>query len=189
MESKKLFIKNMVCDRCKMAVQSVLEKNSIPFTNIELGEVDLGENVTADKLLQFQSDISALGFELIEDKSARVISSIKNAILEFVRANPSGRKLKFSAFLADKLNKDYNYLSNLFSGIEGTTIEQYLIHQKIERVKELLVYDELNLSEIASELGYSSVQHLSNQFKKVTGLTPSHFKTVKENKRKSLDQV
>jgi AraC family transcriptional regulator len=190
MENKKLFIKNMVCDRCKMAVKQELEKASIAFNALELGEVALAGPPTQQQLEAFRSGITALGFELIEDKTARIVSAIKSAVIAFIRENdPKNRKLKFSAYLADKLNKDYNYLSSIFSEIEGTTIEQYLIHQKIEKVKELLVYDELSLSEVAHELGYSSVQHLSNQFKKVTGLTPSHFKQVKENKRKPLDKV
>jgi AraC-like DNA-binding protein len=173
-----------------MAVQSALEKTGIGFTAIELGEISLVTPISSEQRDVFDSAITPLGFELIEDRSSRLISAIKNAIISFVQnREPAKRKLKFSAFLAEKLNRDYNYLSNLFSGIEGTTIEQYLIHQKIERVKELLVYDELSLSEIAHELGYSSVQHLSSQFKKVTGLTPSHFKQVKENKRLPLDKV
>jgi YesN/AraC family two-component response regulator len=180
----------MVCDRCKMAVKTELENAAIPFNNIELGEVTLTTEPSSQQLEKFKTSITNLGFELIEDKTARIVSSIKNLVIEFVRdTNSKNRKLKFSAFLADKLNKDYNYLSNLFSGVEGTTIEQYLIHQKIEKVKELLVYDELSLSQIAYELGYSSVQHLSNQFKKVTGLTPSYFKQVKEKKRIPLDKV
>jgi AraC family transcriptional regulator len=190
MENKKLFIKNMVCDRCKMAVKQELERSSIAYDSIGLGEVALAEAPTPQQLEQFRTAVTALGFEIIEDKTARIVSAIKSAVISFVHdKDPKNRKLKFSAYLADRLSKDYNYLSSIFSEIEGTTIEQYLIHQKIERVKELLVYDELSLSEVAHELGYSSVQHLSNQFKKVTGLTPSHFKQVKENKRKPLDQV
>ena len=189
MENRKLFIKNMVCDRCKMAVQTELEKSGIPFSALELGEVTLSKEPTSLQLETFRDHISALGFELIEDKTARIISQIKNAVLIYVRESASSRKFKFSTFLADKLAKDYNHLSSLFSSVEGTTIEQYLILQKIEKVKELLVYDELSLSQIAYELGYSSVQHLSNQFKKVTGLTPSYFKQVKSIKRKPLDQV
>jgi AraC family transcriptional regulator len=185
----KLFIKNMVCDRCKMAVKEALVESGIDFTAIELGEVTLNNSPTLTQFNHFSERITNLGFELIEDKAARIISQIKSAVLLYVRENKSVRKLKFSVFLADKLAKEYNYLSSLFSSIEGTTIEQHLIHQKIERVKELLVYDELSLSQIAHELGYSSVQHLSNQFKKVTGLTPSHFKQVKEKKRKPLDQI
>ncbi len=186
----KLFIKNMVCDRCIMAVRQELEKNQFEFDSIELGEVNLKEEPQPEQLQKFRDDISKIGFELIEDKTARVISSIKKAVLDFVRTDsPANRKLKFSVYLSEALNKDYNQLSALFSAVEGTTIEHHLILQKIERVKELLVYDELSLSEIAHTLGYSSVQHLSTQFKKVTGLTPSHFKQVKENKRKPLDQV
>jgi YesN/AraC family two-component response regulator len=185
----KIYIKNMVCDRCKMAVQTELERAGLPFQAIELGEVTLSKVPTPEQLDTFRNQISGLGFELIEDKTARIVSQIKNAALHYVRQNASLKKLKFSVFLGEKLAKEYNYLSSLFSEIEGTTIEQYLIHQKIERVKELLVYDELSLSQISYELGYSSVQHLSNQFKKVTGLTPSHFKQVKEKKRKPLDQV
>lgn len=180
----------MVCDRCKMAVKQALEKVSIKYKTIELGEISLDEAASRQSLQELKDNLIPLGFELIEDKTARIVSNIKAAVLKYVREqSPQHRKLKFSAYLADQLNKDYNYLSNLFSAVEGTTIEQYLIHQKIERVKELLVYDELSLSEIANELAYSSVQHLSNQFKKITGLTPTHFKQIKENKRKPLDQV
>jgi AraC family transcriptional regulator len=189
MENNKLFIKNMVCHRCIMAVENELKKLEIPYANIELGVVDLASRLTDQKKTEFSQNIGALGFELIEDKTARIISEIKNTIIEFVRSESDNRRLKFSVYLAEKLNKDYNYLSNLFSSVEGTTIEQYLINQKIERVKELLVYDELSLGEIAHQLAYSSVQHLSNQFKKVTGLTPSHFKQLGENKRKPLDKV
>jgi AraC family transcriptional regulator len=187
---KNFFIKNMVCDRCIMAVKNELDKNKLSYSAISLGQVDLVEEPSTEQLDHFKKNITALGFELIEDKAARVVSGIKNAIIEFVRTpSAKNKKIKFSVYLAERLNKDYNYLSSLFSSIEGTTIEQYLINQKIERVKELLVYDELSLSEISHELGYSSVQHLSNQFKKVTGLTPSHFKQVKEQKRVPIDRV
>lgn len=179
----------MVCDRCKLAVKAELDRFDIPYQQIELGEVVLPAKPDEGKIQQFEKAIRDIGFELIEDKTARTISAIKGAVLKFVREEASNRKLKFSAFLSDQLHKDYNHLSHLFSDVEGTTIEQYLILQKIERVKELLVYDELSLSEISHELGYSSVQHLSNQFKKVTGLTPSHFKKVKENKRTALDKI
>jgi AraC family transcriptional regulator len=180
----------MVCDRCKMAVQQELDNAGISYSKIELGEVDLTSELSPDQFSKFSEKITKLGFEIIEDKTARIISSIKSAVIEYVRdPSPKVRKLKFSSYLADKLNKDYNSISNLFSELEGTTIEQYLIHQKIERVKELLVYDELNLSEVAHQLGYSSVQHLSNQFKKVTGLTPTHFKNLGEKRRTSLDKI
>jgi AraC family transcriptional regulator len=180
----------MVCDRCVMAVKQELEKSRLDYEQIELGEVSLKEEPSSEQLAQFKKGISDIGFELIEDKTARTISAIKNAVLEFVRTDSSAnRKLKFSVYLSEKINKDYNHLSALFSAVEGTTIEHHLILQKIERVKELLVYDELSLSEISHTMGYSSVQHLSTQFKKVTGLTPSHFKQIKEHKRKPLDHV
>lgn len=179
----------MVCDRCKMAVQQVLDKNNLSYSSVDLGEVALNKAITAEQLNTFKEDIEKIGFELIEDKTSKIISNIKNCVIDFVRNSSDNKKLKFSVYLAEQLGKDYNYLSALFSSIEGTTIEQYLILQKIERVKELIVYDELSLSEIAYKTGYSSIQHLSNQFKKVTGLTPSHFKQVKENRRKPLDQV
>lgn len=179
----------MVCDRCKMAVRNELDKLHLAYKSIELGEVELTDTPQPAQLEKFKESISQLGFELIEDKTARIISSIKIAVIEFIRGNSKNHKLKFSVYLSERLHKDYNSLSSLFSSVEGTTVEQYLIQQKIERVKELLVYDELSLSEIASELAYSSVQHLSSQFKKVTGLTPSHFKQVSENKRKPLDQL
>lgn len=180
----------MVCARCVMAVKQELEKANLPYDSIELGEVELKMQPSSDQLKSLSNNLQAIGFEIIEDKTARIISSIKGTVIEFVQEPSSqSRKLKFSVYLAEKLNKDYNYLSNLFSSVEGTTIEQYLIHQKIEKVKELLVYDELSLSEISHILGYSSVQHLSNQFKKVTGLTPSHFKEIRDIKRKPLDQV
>lgn len=186
----RLFIKNMVCNRCIMAVEQQLEKSGLNYTHVDLGEVTLADKPSQEQLQQFNTRIRNLGFELIEDKTARIISSIKKVVIDYVR-NSSARdkKLKFSVYLSEKLDKDYHYLSNLFSSVEGTTIEQFLILHKIERVKELLVYGELSLSEIAYELGYSSVQHLSNQFKKVTGLTPSHFKKIGENKRHPLDEI
>lgn len=186
----KLFIKNMVCDRCKLAVKRALDDHQIEYTQVELGEIDLEKDPSPEKLNSFKGAIEQLGFELIEEKSARVINQIKSAVIALIQdKEEQSRKMKFSAYLADKLSKDYNYLSNLYSSIEGTTIEQYVIHQKIEKVKELLVYNELSLSEIAEQLGYSSVQHLSSQFKKVTGLTPSHFKIIGDQKRKPIDKV
>ena len=179
----------MVCDRCIMVVRQELSKSGFDVNSVSLGEVQLNKLPSAKELDSFSENISKLGFEVIEDKTARIISKIKNTVLEFIREEGQERKYKFSAYLSEKLNKEYNYLSHLFSSVEGMTIEQHLIRQKIELVKELLVYDELSLSEIANQVGYSSVQHLSNQFKKITGLTPSHFKLIKDHKRKPLDQV
>jgi len=180
----------MVCDRCKAAVKRELEKNKIQFKSIELGEVELEKEISIQARNHFSNAISSLGFELIEDKTARLVNQIKNSIIEWVRGNESkNHRIKFSYHLSELLSKDYATLSNLFSSIEGTTIEQYLILQKIERVKELLVYGELSLNQIADELNYSSAQHLSSQFKKITGLTPGHFKKVGAAKRLGLDKV
>lgn len=184
-----LFIKNMVCNRCIMVVQNELDKLGLDVKSIRLGEVVLEkEPADADKE-QLREVLVSLGFELIDDKKSRIIEKIKTVIVELVHHQDNDVKTNLSAVLSAKLHHDYNYLSNLFSEVEGTTIEKYFIAQKIERVKELLVYDELSLSEIALRLNYSSVAYLSNQFKKVTGLTPSHFKQIKEEKRKPLDKV
>ncbi|WP_257657614.1 helix-turn-helix domain-containing protein [Parapedobacter lycopersici] len=184
-----LFIKNMVCDRCILVVQNELDKLDIAVKNIKLGEVTLARELTTDERDGLEKTLVPLGFQVIDDRKGRTIEKIKNVIIDLVHHQESGLKSNLSDVLADKLNHDYNYLSNLFSEVEGTTIEKYFIAQKIEKVKELLVYDELSLSEIAFRLNYSSVAYLSNQFKKVTGLTPSHFKQIREEKRKPLDKV
>ena len=184
-----LFVKNMVCNRCIMVVQSELEKLGLDFSNIKLGEVTLVKELTSDERIALETALVALGFEVIDDKKGRIIEKIKNSIIALVHHHDNDSKSNLSELLSKEINHDYNYLSNLFSEVEGTTIEKYFIAQKIEKVKELLVYDELSLSEIAIRLNYSSVAYLSNQFKKVTGLTPSHFKQIKEDKRKPLDKV
>ena len=184
-----LYIKNMVCDRCKMAVTRELEKQNIAFNKVELGEVTLISAIESKKLKSFEESIEALGFELIDDKKSRLIEKIKAEVINVIHKQNGKLKTTFSSYLADRIGKDYSSISSLFSEVEGTTIEQYTIHQKIERAKELLVYDELSLSQIANQLNYSSVQHLSNQFKKVTGLTPRHFKNLRDNTRKTLDKV
>ena len=183
-----LYIKNMVCDRCRMSVARVLDDLNVPYRRIDLGEVEL-VNEPGEKLLdEIKQQITPLGFELIEDRNSRVISRIKSAVIDLVRGGKNNR-FKLSTYLSEQLGKDYNSLSTLFSSVEGVTIEQFHIHQKIEYVKELLAYDELSLSEIADKLQYSSVQHLSNQFKKVTGLTPSHFKSIRHGRRTALDKI
>ena len=184
-----IFIKNMVCDRCIMVVQNELEKLGLDAKNIKLGEVILSKEITSLEKENLSKTLEPLGFEVIDDKKGRIIEKIKNIIIDLVHHQNSDVKTNLSDVLSDKLHHDYNYLSNLFSEVEGTTIEKYFIAQKVEKVKELLVYDELLLSEIANRLNYSSVAYLSNQFKKVTGLTPSHFKQIKEDKRKPLDKV
>ena len=184
-----LFIKNMVCNRCIMVIQSELNKLSFNVINIKLGEVTLEKEPTPEERKNLNQVLISLGFQIIDDKKGSTIEKIKNIIIEMVHYQDSNVKTNLSDVLSSRLHHDYNYLSNLFSEVEGTTIEKYFIAQKVERVKELLVYDELSLSEIAFQLNYSSVAYLSNQFKKVTGLTPSHFKQIREDKRKPLDEV
>ena len=184
-----LFIKNMVCNRCIMVVQNELDKLGLAVKNIKLGEVTLDKEPTAEEKDKLDKALVLLGFELIDDKKSRIIEKIKNIIIELVHHQNNDAKTNLSDVLSSQLHHDYNYLSNLFSEIEGTTIEKYFIAQKIEKVKELLVYDELSLSEIAFRLNYSSVAYLSNQFKKVTGLTPSYYKQIRDDKRKPLDKV
>ncbi|MCU0419277.1 MAG: AraC family transcriptional regulator [Cyclobacteriaceae bacterium] len=184
-----LYIKNMVCDRCKMVVTRELEKQNINFKKVELGEITLVDKIEVNRLKQFKENIERLGFELIDDKKSKLIEKVKTEIINLIYKPNAKLRTNLSAYLADKIGKDYSSISSLFSEVEGTTIEQYFIHQKIERVKELLVYDELSLSQIADQLTYSSVQHLSKQFKQVIGLTPSHFKKLRDKTRKSLDKV
>lgn len=179
----------MVCNRCKMVVRSQLETMGLHPTNIELGEVDLAETPGRKQLQEIDATLKAVGFELIDDKKSKTIEKIKNAIISLIHHSDEELKTNLSAFISKELQLDYTYLSNLFSAIEGITIEKYYINQRIEKVKELLVYDELSLSEIAYQLGYSSVAYLSNQFKKVTGFTPSYFKTLTVNRRKNIDNL
>jgi AraC-like DNA-binding protein len=185
----KVYIKNMVCNRCIMMVKQVLDKLNLKYANVQLGEVDLTEGYPSDWQSQLDGELQQIGFALIDDRKTRMIEKIKNIIVKLVHQGGDLPKQNLSDYLTEQLHFDYNYLSYTFSEVEQTTIEKYIINQKIERVKELLVYDELTLNEIAFQMGYSSVAHLSNQFKKVTGLTPSHFKKIKENKRKPLDEL
>jgi AraC family transcriptional regulator len=188
-----LYIKNMVCNRCITAVQQVFEKLGVHTTKISLGEVTIqAEPLSVGQLKTLDDALLALGFERIDDRKGRLIEAIKNKVIQMIHHNDQlDLKFNWSDVLADHLHYEYNYLSNLFSSVEGITLEQYIIRQKIEKVKELLFYDELNLSEIASRLGYSSVAHLSAQFKKVTGLSPSELKKSRdlEQNRKPLDGI
>lgn len=179
----------MVCNRCILVVQNELDKLGIVANNIKLGEIILEKDLTTTEREALENVLDPLGFEVIDDKKSRMIEKIKNVIIDLVHHQDNDAKTNLSDVLSDALHHDYNYLSNLFSDIEGTTIEKYFIAQKVEKIKELLVYDELSLSEIADRMNYSSVAYLSNQFKKVTGLTPSHFKQIREDKRKPLDKV
>src|SRR5690554_7634636 len=183
----KLTIKNMVCNRCIMADDNELSKVGLTDESIKLGEVILEEKPTDTQHNALENALQLLGFEIIGDKKKALIEKIKNTIIELVHYQDSEMKTNVSDVLSEKLHHDYNYLSTLFSEVEGITIEKYHIAQKIEKVKELLVYDELTLSEIAHRLNYSSVAYLSNQFKKITGLAPSHFKKIGQYKRKPLD--
>jgi len=185
----RLLIKNMVSIRCKMIVKSELEKLGLNYSHMELGEVETREDLSDEKKDQLRASLLKSGLELLEDKKAALIEKIKNVIIEMVHYSDELPKTNFSDYLSEKLKYDYNYLSNLFSEVKGTTIEQFIISHKIERVKELLVYDELTLTEIAWKLHYSSVAHLSNQFKKVTGLTPSFFKKMKHKRLIALENL
>jgi YesN/AraC family two-component response regulator len=182
----KLYIKNMVCIRCKMVVKSELDKLGLHHLRVELGETEIQEDLTSRQLKQLDIALRKTGLELMDDKKSVIVEKIKSIIIELVHYSDSQIKVNLSDYLSDKLNHNYSHLSSLFSEVKGTTIEQFYLAHKIEKVKELLVYDELNLTEIAYKLHYSSVAHLSNQFKKMTGLTPSHFKDLKHKRRKTL---
>lgn len=189
MDSTKIYIRNMVCNRCIMVITSELAKVGVAPLTVRLGEVTLKEPLSVEQKADFEKSINTLGFSLIDDKRSRLIEQVKTLIIQLVQQEDSRLKTNLSDYIRDHVNYDYNYVSTLFSEVEGTTIEKYFIAQKIEKVKELLVYDELTLSEIAFKLNYSSVAHLSAQFKKVTGLTPKHFKSIKDRKRIPLDKL
>lgn len=183
------FIRNMVCDRCIMAVRAALEEEGIAYRNVQLGEVELNSTIDKTKLSAFANRLLSLGFELLDDKKSRIVEKIKSTIISVIHQDQEELNLKLSAILSEKLGLDYHYLTTLFSSVEGITIEKYTILQRIEKVKELMMYNEMSLSDIAFNMGYSSVQHLSQQFKKVTGLTPSRFRELRENKRTSIDRI
>ncbi len=179
----------MVSIRCKMMLKEALNAMQLHYSKVELGEVEIMEDITVAQRQQLKNALLASGLELMDDKKAVLIEKIKNVIVEMVHYTDDLPKSNFSDYISTKLNHDYTYMANLFSETEGTTIEHYIIRHKIERVKELIIYDELNFTEIANKLHYSSVAHLSSQFKKVTGLTPSFFKKLKYKKRTPLENV
>jgi AraC family transcriptional regulator len=186
----KLYIKNMVCDRCIMAVKEQLDQAGLSYKAVKLGEVELLKDADEQSLKPLREKLQSLGFELLDDKRATLVEKIKNVIIDLIHRHEDVElKTKLSVMLQEKLLTDYHYLTTLFSSVEGITIEKYVILQRIERAKELLVYNELSLGEIAYKLGYSSVQHLSQQFKNVTGHTPSEFKKLTDNNRKPLDKL
>lgn len=179
----------MVCNRCIMVVRSTLEKAEFDVRSISLGEVELNRQPSPREMEHLKNQLESLGFSIIDDAKSKLIEKTKSLIVELVHQENGELKVNLSDYLSQKLDQDYRNVTKLFTEVEGITIEKYFIAQKVEKVKELLVYGELTLSEIAYQLNYSSVAHLSNQFKKVTGLTPSHFKQIKTQKRKPLDEV
>ncbi len=185
-----LHIKNMVCHRCRMAVETILQQLQLHPVAVTLGEAVIEEKALSPQQTEaLQTALSAVGFELMDDKKSKLMEQIRKFIIETVHYCEEPSRLNFSELLARHTGHDYSYLSKLFSEVEGITIEQYLIRQKIEKVKELLLYDELPLSQIAFDLGYSSTAHLSAQFKKMTGLTPTQCKQMGAHSRKSLDDI
>lgn len=181
----------MVCDRCNSAVIAALNELQLNFTSVELGQVNFGDQAIASEILdKLQLKLERLGFEILDNKKSRLIDKVKTSIIELVHKKDSLEKIKLSQYLQDRVNHDYSHISHIFSSTEGITIEQFFINQKIERIKELLIYDELSATEIAYRLGYSSLAHLSGQFKKNTGMTLSQFKKLKDVKyRKTLDKA
>ncbi len=179
----------MVSNRCKMAVKEELKNLGLHYIVVDLGEVEIMENISMEKRTLLKANLLLSGLELMDDKKAMLIEKIKTVIIEMVHHSDEIIKVNFSDYLSEKMKHDYTYLSNLFSEVQGTTIEQYIISHKIERIKELIIYGEHNITEIAWKMGYSSVAHLSSQFKKVTGLSPSHFKQLKDKRRSPIEDI
>ncbi len=179
----------MVSTRCKMVVKDELKKLGLHFIVVDLGEVDIMENISNDVREKLKSALYDSGLELMDDKKAVLIEKITNVIIDMIHHSDEVPKTNYSDYISEKLQHDYTYLSNIFSAIKGITIQQFIIIHKIERAKELLLYDELSLTEISYKLHYSSVAHLSNQFKKITGLTPSHFKQLKDRRRSPIEDI
>ncbi|MFA0963389.1 helix-turn-helix domain-containing protein [Roseivirga sp. BDSF3-8] len=188
-DNNTLFIKNMVCPRCIEAVRQTLLNNNIPFTGVELGRVELAEEIDGSTVEELGTDLATQGFELLEENNARLVSRIKSLIVHQIHHSREERTVNFSTLLEEGLHHDYAYMSRLFSSVEGMTIEKFVTRQKIERVKELLCYNEMSLSQIAADMQYSSTSYLSSQFKKETGMTPSDFKKLTRPERKPLDSI
>jgi AraC-like DNA-binding protein len=185
----KLYIKNMVSLRCKMMVKEELKKLGIHFVKIDLGLVETLKDITGEQREQLKQNLLVSGLELINDKKSILVERIKNVIVEMIHYSEELPKMNYSDYLSEKLNHDYSYLSNVFSEVKGITIQQFIINHKIEKAKELLLYDELNLTEISYRLNYSSVAHLSNQFKKVNGLSPSFYKQMGQKRMCNLENI
>lgn len=188
-DKNRIHIKNMVCPRCIMAVRQILDRLEIPYLSVKLGEVCLKQPLKDQQKITLQRELESIGFELLEDQRQQLVEQIKRSIIELVHQENNELKVNLSDFLVEQCHRDYSFLSKLFPEVCGITIEKYFIHQKIERVKELLAYNELSLSEIALLLNYSSTAHLSAQFKSVTGMTPTQFKQQEGGMRKPLDQI
>lgn len=185
----KIYVKNMACESCKIFVQGALEELDITTVKVGLGEIETRHDVSDNDKKKLNAKMKEAGLELLEKKSGVLIEKIRKVIIDYVYKSDDKFNSKFSALLSEKLNYDYRYLANFFSEVEATTIEQYLIAMKVERIKELILFDELSLTQISYKLNYSSVAHLSNQFKKVTGLTPTHFKKLKEKRRITIQDL
>ncbi len=185
----KIYIKNMACESCKLVVKEALKELDIIPVKVDLGEIETKEDMTDDEKLKLNSKIKKAGLELLEKKQGVLIEKIRKVMIEYVYKSDEKPNVKFSVLLSEKLNHSYTYLANFFSEVEATTIEQYIIALKIERIKELIIFGEHTFSEIAYKLHYSSIAHLSSQFKKVTGLTPSHFKALKEKRRITIQNI
>ena len=184
-----LLVKNMVCPRCILSVKTILDNLDVPFQKVSLGEVELVEKLGVSKTRELDKELKKIGFELIETRVTKIVEDIKKLTLEYLSDESNDQKRKLSVYITKQLHYDYSYLSDLFSSVEGITIERYFIIQRIEKVKELIVYDELSLTEISYRLGFSSVHHLSAQFKRETGYNASHYKKIGTEKRKSIDHI
>lgn len=187
--STKLFIKYMVSLRCKMMVKEELQKLGLHYVIVDLGAVEILEDISVEQRVQLKKNLIKSGLELLDDKKSVLIEKIKNIIIEMIHYSDELTKVNYSDYISEKLGHDYTYLANMFSEVKGITIQQFIIIHKIERVKEMLIYDELNLTEISYKLHYSSVAHLSNQFKKITGLTPTFYKQLKNKLRQNLEDI
>lgn len=184
-----IYIKYMVSLRCKMVVKQELQKLGLHYVNVDLGTIEILENITDHQRDQLRENLKVYGLELLDDKRKIIIEKIKSVIIEMIHYSDEMPKVNYSDYISEKLGYDYTYLANTFSEVKGITIQHFIILNKIEKVKELLLYDELNLTEISFKLHYSSVSHLSNQFKKITGLTPSYYKKLKEKRFKNLEDL
>lgn len=191
MEATTILVKNMVCQRCVMAVESILEAGQLSFQKVTFGEIHFADALSEEQKGYLKKSLAKVGFEMIDSQTGGLVEKIKQLVIKRARNEVSDkeRKIKLSLYLSNNVHHEYTYLSSLFSAVEGRTIENYFIEQRIEKAKELLIYDQLTLSEIAFELEYSSAAHLSNQFKKITGLTPTYFKEIGSVKRKALDKI